>query len=193
MPHIEISHDLWTKYKTQRERFNFSTDTDFLNFCLEAAQGRYWLAVSAIVTRDEREILMVGNDYGGGELIWNLPGGAVDQGEDLLQAVARELHEETGITALEIGSLSWVVQGLVEDNRPFILAFVFEITSWEGQVHVDNEVDHGDVQQAKFVQFEDAKKCMIPGNQSAFSDWVTNPNAVPRIYLTTPEGARRII
>lgn len=192
MPHIEISDELFKQITGQRERFNFPTNADFLNFCLETVQGRYWLAVSAIVTQDDREILMVGNDYGGDELIWNLPGGAVDPGEDLIQAVVRELHEETGITALEVGPLSWVVQGVLKNDRPFIIAFAFEITVWEGQVNIDNEVEHGDVQQAKFVPYEEAIKCMIPGNQAAFSDWLVESIAVPRFYLTAPEGTRRV-
>ena len=182
MPNIEISNELFNQFTSLKEHFNFPSDAEFIEFCLDTIQGRYWLAVSAIVTRDD-EILMVGNDYGKEDLVWNLPGGAVDLGEDLLQAVARELHEETGITALEIGPLSWVVQGVLKGDRPFIIVFAFEITAWEGEVSVNYEVDQGDVQQAKFVLFEDAVNCMIPGNQAAFRDWLEHSNDIPRIYF----------
>ena len=188
MPIIEITNEQYQQFQQLREHFNFSNESDFLNFCLDAAQSRYWLAVSAIVTRGDDEILMVGNDYGEDDLIWNLPGGAVDLGEDLVEAVARELHEETGITALEIGPLAWVVQGVRANDRPFIIAFAFEIRRWEGEVSVDNEVDHGDVQQAKFIPFRDAQTCMIPGNQTAFCHWLADPENIPRIYRTSPEG-----
>ena len=192
MPQIEIPEDIWHQYNKLREHFGFSGEADFLKFCLDAAQGRYWLAAGAIVTRNDSEILMVGNNYGEDELIWNLPGGAVDPGEDLLAAVARELYEETGITALEVGPLSWVVQGILKHDRPFIIAFVFEILAWEGEVSVANEVDHGDVQQAKFVPYADAVKCMIPGNQTAFRNWLKNSADTPRIYLASPEGTRSV-
>ena len=204
MPKIEIPEELRNQYYAIKDRFGFFSDAEFLKFCLDAVQGRYWLAVSAIVTRNnrwrnrqnghqsDREILMVGNDYGGDALVWNLPGGAVDPGEDLLEAVARELHEETGITALEIGSLAWVVQGVRQNDRPFIIAFAFEITAWEGEVSVANEVDHGDVQQAKFVPFDEAVACMIPGNQTAFRNWMSNPTEKPRLYLTAPTGTRSV-
>ena len=192
MPYVEISNENLDQINILRDRFDFANFADLINFCIEAVQGRYWLAVSAIVTQDEGKILMVGNEYGGDELIWNLPGGAVDPGEDLLQAVARELHEETGITVLEIGPLAWIVQGVLQNDRPFIVAFAFEITAWEGQVTVDNEVDHGDVQAAKFVPFEDAIECMIPGNQAAFRDWLADSTNLPRIYLTAPNGTKRV-
>jgi 8-oxo-dGTP diphosphatase len=192
MPNIEISTELWNQINTQRERFNFPTNDAYLQFCLDAAKIRYWPAVGAIVIRDHTEVLMVGNDYGGDELIWNLPGGAVDPGEDLLQAVARELHEETGITALEIGPLAWIVQAALKNDRPFIIGFAFEITAWEGEAHLDNEVEHGDVQQVEFVPFEEAITRMITGNQHAFRDWLADPNEVPRFYHSTPAGVRRL-
>ncbi len=192
MPNIEIPDELWGKINAQQARFDFPTQADFLKFCLDIAQTRYWPAVGAIVTRDQGEILMVGNDYGRDELVWNLPGGAVDPGEDLIQAVARELHEETGLTALEIGPLVWIVQAILENNRPFIIGFAFEVTAWEGQVSVENEVEHGDVQQAKFVPFDDAIKCMIEGNKTALRDWLANPKSIPRIYLSTPHGVRKV-
>ena len=192
MPNIEIPNELWGEISAQQAHFNIPTQTDFLKFCLDISRTRYGPAVGAIVTRDHAEILMVGNDYGRDELVWNLPGGAVDPGEDLIQAVARELHEETGLTALEIGPLAWIVQVILEHNRPFIIGFAFEVTAWEGQVSIENEVEHGDVQQAKFVPFDDAIECMIEGNKTALRDWLTDTKDIPRIYLSTPEGVRKV-
>jgi 8-oxo-dGTP diphosphatase len=192
MPNIEVPDELWNEIIAQQARFNFATQIDFLEFCLNVVQCRYWPEVSAIVTRNNAEILLVGNDYGRDELVWNLPGGAVDPGEDLIQAVSRELYEETGLTTLEIGPLAWIVQAVLADKRPFIIGFAFEVTTWQGQVSVENEVDHGDVQQAKFVPFENALDCMIEGNRTALRDWLSDSNYIPRIYLSTPEGVRKI-
>jgi ADP-ribose pyrophosphatase YjhB (NUDIX family) len=192
MPNIEVPDELWNEIIAQQARFNFATQIDFLEFCLNVVQSRYWPAVSAIVTRNNAEILLVGNDYGRDELVWNLPGGAVDPGEDLIQAVSRELYEETGLTTLEIGPLAWIVQAVLADKRPFIIGFAFEVTAWQGQVSVENEVDHGDVQQAKFVPFENALECVIEGNRTALRDWLSDPSDIPKIYLSTPEGVRKI-
>ena len=192
MPNIAISTELWQQLDAQRAHFDFPDVEAFLRFSLDVARTRYWPAVGAIVIRNNAEVLMVGNDYGGDELTWNLPGGAVDPGEDLLQAVARELHEETGITALEIGPLAWIVQAVWENKRPFIIGFAFEVLAWEGEVSLDNEVEHGDVQRAEFVPFEAAIEHMIRGNQDAFRDWLANPGKSPRFYHSTPEGVRRL-
>jgi 8-oxo-dGTP diphosphatase len=192
MPRIEIPDQLWGELAAQQARFNFPNQNDFLRFCLDVAQTRYWPAVGAIVTRSDSEILLVGNEYGKDDLIWNLPGGAVDPGEDLLQAVTRELYEETGVTALEIGPLAWVVQAVLENNRPFIIGFAFEITAWQGQISVENEVEHGDVMQAKFVSYADAVNCMIEGNKIAFKNWLADPKEIPRIYFSSTIDVRRV-
>ena len=192
MTQLEISNELWNQLETLRQRFDTPTQAEFLAFSLNAAQTRYWLAVGAIVTSADREILMVGNDYGGDELVWNLPGGAVDPGEDLLQAVRRELHEETGLAALEIGPLAWIVQAIRPHDVPFIIGFVFEITTWDGEVSVANEIEHGDVQQARFMPFAEALECMIPGNRAGFRDWLATHQNGPRLYFVTPEDTREI-
>lgn len=50
------------------------------------------VAYALIYLEDEKKILMV-NNVGSG---WSLPGGAVEPGETLEQAVVREAKEETG-------------------------------------------------------------------------------------------------
>ncbi|MEH7633404.1 NUDIX domain-containing protein [Bacillus pumilus] len=51
--------------------------------------------VSAIMNDEAENILMVKNVKG----YWELPGGAVEKGEHLHQAVIREVKEETGMFA----------------------------------------------------------------------------------------------
>ncbi len=49
--------------------------------------------------------------------LWSLPGGFVDWGEDLKQAVVRELKEETGLDVESIGRLVGVYSSLERDPR----------------------------------------------------------------------------
>ncbi|MET1411990.1 NUDIX domain-containing protein [Roseibium sp. HPY-6] len=56
----------------------------------------YILGVRVLVEDDQHRILLVRHTYLEG---WYLPGGAVDGGETLAEAAAREVREEAGIAA----------------------------------------------------------------------------------------------
>lgn len=63
-------------------------------------------AVRALVVDDDGRFLMVRLVYPHG-VWWVLPGGGVDDGEDEMSALRRELAEETGLTGFEIGPIVW--------------------------------------------------------------------------------------
>ena len=63
-------------------------------------------AVRALVLDENDHLLMVRLVYGHGAF-WVLPGGGIDEGEDVLDALRRELAEETGLLDPEIGPLVW--------------------------------------------------------------------------------------
>lgn len=58
--------------------------------------GRPFLAVSAAILRDDK-ILLVRRDRPPAQGLFSLPGGVVEIGETLEQAVEREVAEETGL------------------------------------------------------------------------------------------------
>ena len=78
---------------------------------------RHIVAVFGLIRNTAGEILMIESPRRG----WELPGGQVEEGEDLIQALAREIYEETGVTAVA-DRLAAVYSRL---NPPFIVLFGF--------------------------------------------------------------------
>lgn len=73
------------------------------------------LGVGGVVLA-QGQVLLVKRGQPPSQGLWSLPGGAVELGESLSQAVAREVREETGLS-VEVGPLVGVYERLQEDAQ----------------------------------------------------------------------------
>lgn len=77
---------------------------------------REFVVAAAILLDARGRVLLVGNDWQGyGNVRWTLPGGVVERGESTLDALRREVREETGLEITGIEHLAYAVH--VEDQR----------------------------------------------------------------------------
>ncbi len=104
-------------------------------------KGRIMVGCSAIIRDDSGQILLTRRTDNGR---WCLPGGAVDPGESVAEACAREVLEETGLTA-RVGRLIGVYSTpnlLIEypdGNRVQLVVFSFEAEAIDGALGLSDE------------------------------------------------------
>lgn len=90
------------------------------------------VSVLAFIEQEKRILLV---RQGTGNKYWTLPGGLVEAGESLEQAVIREVKEETGLL-VSVGRLVGVYSKLAEDA----VALTFYLKILDGDLHPDNEI-----------------------------------------------------
>jgi 8-oxo-dGTP diphosphatase len=71
--------------------------------------------------------------------LWFLPGGGVQHGEHPLDALRREIEEESGLT-VEVGPLLDVlsdVRTLPDGTRLHTIRFIYQVDSWQGTLRAE--------------------------------------------------------
>lgn len=111
--------------------------------------------VIGIIRRGD-EILLVREGLGvDGGLLWSLPGGGVEDGELMHEALRRELLEETGLLVGDPVRTAFLMH-IDSERHPSALAVALEIGEWAGDVAPQDD----DIEQAAFFPLPDALKLL---------------------------------
>ncbi len=107
---------------------------------------------------------------------WDLPGGGYEQGEDIVDAIKREIKEEAGLTANVVSPLYFANKigtkvGLFYGDKVFALCY--SCRDWSGEVQLSDE--HAEY---KWVQPEEFMKLYFAEDDGFFT-------AAMKAYIAT--------
>jgi len=133
-----------------------------------AEAPRPTVAVGAFVLDGDR-VLLIRRGRPPGEGLWSVPGGRLEPGETLAQAVAREVREETGLV-VEVGPLACVVERMGDDYHFVILDYLARVIGGELAAATDAAA-------ARLV--DDAELATLPTTEG-LADAMTSARAIRR-------------
>jgi mutator protein MutT len=115
------------------------------------------LAVRAIIVDDNGKVLILrraDTTLGGGK--WCLPGGNIEYGQTVGEAVALEVHEETSFTAKDVQFLFYLENLPSLESELHYINIVFKCRA-EGNIYLNREsseyawIDHSDMHNYEFA------------------------------------------
>ena len=136
---------------------------------------RFW-SVAGGVVEDERGLLLVANQRRDGRVDWTTPGGVVDEGETPVEALRREVREETGLSVERFDRKLWTVVVDFVDMDMKLDVEVHRASSWSGEILVADP--DGIVTDVEFVDAMTAERRLEAGSR-----WVAEPL---RAWLRAP-------
>ena len=82
--------------------------------------GEIWVATKSLILFNGKTLIIQhSRDAGGGEGDWEIAGGGLKFGEDLLEGLKREIQEETGLT-VRVDKLLYAMTGMVNPQRQIV-------------------------------------------------------------------------
>lgn len=128
-----------------------------------------WLVAGAVIEGPEG-ILLVANQRRDGAVDWSTPGGVIDPGEELLDGLAREVTEETGLVVCDWGGRLYDIDVLAPDLGWHLRVEVHLAVGVQGELVVDDP--DGIVVDAAYVPVAECDRRLVRAHP-----WVREPLA----------------
>ena len=136
----------------------------------DRSQTKHWLVGSAIVRdHDGAAVLLVHNRRRGDRYDWSTPGGVIDRGERVVDGIAREVEEETGLRIVDWSHLAYTVMVEAVDLGWSLGVEVWEANTANGDLNFADDPD-GIVIDARFCTYEHAADLLAGAPR-----WVCEP------------------
>ena len=124
------------------------------------------LGARAIIIDDQDRILLVKHTYTGG---WHLPGGGVNHGESPIQAVIREIREETGLEVTQAPQLLGIYTSKIHGVSDYPVIYVVK----DFKVIKDAKISF-EIQQAKWFALKNLPPDIQVGTQKRIGEYLNN-------------------
>ncbi|MEU8265127.1 NUDIX hydrolase [Micromonospora sp. NPDC048999] len=135
--------------------------------------------VAALLRRGEHIVLV--QERRDGKEMWSIPGGGVERGELLTEALVREVKEETGLNLTAVGPLAYLVN-TTTTKYPSTVVATFDCAEWDGEIAVHDP--DGKVTGAVLLPLDEAKSVLA-------SSTATRPEIEPLLdYLDSLSAGR---
>jgi 8-oxo-dGTP diphosphatase len=135
--------------------------------------------VAALLRRDDHIVLV--QEQRDGKEMWSVPGGGVEHGELLTEALMREVKEETGLNLTAVGPLAYLVNTTTE-RYPSTVVLTFDCAEWDGEIAVHDP--DGKVTGAVLVPLAEARAVLATST-------ATRPEIEPLLdYLDSRRAGR---
>lgn len=134
--------------------------------------------VAAVLVRDGALLLV--RHLKDDQTYWLLPGGGVDYGERLDEALVREVLEETGLT-IRVDRVLFLSDSIPADRHRHMIQVTFSAEIVGGKVVLGNDPR---VVECKFVNFSELSSITLyPNMKDALMEWVDHDVGASAPYL----------
>ncbi|MFC7443428.1 NUDIX hydrolase [Laceyella putida] len=106
---------------------------------------KHIVSVSAYIENHQGEVLLIRTQQ---RDTWEIPGGQVEEGEPLHEALIREVKEETGVLIKPVG-----ITGIYQNLSIGVVAIVFYAEALTTEITMQPE----EIQKARFVKLDETK------------------------------------
>ncbi len=158
---------------------------------VEADGLRHWQVAGGVIVADDT-VLLVENLRPGGVVDWSTPGGVVDPGEGPVEALTREVWEETGLRVAQWEGPLYRVEVVAPDAGFLLRVEAHLALEVRGEIEVDDP--DGIVVGAEYVH-----RAAVSAHMAGSHPWVVEPLVAHlddgiddgRVFRYRVTGARR--
>ena len=151
---------------------------------------RAWRVASAVI-ENNGQVLLVENRRADGRVDWSMPGGVIEEGEDPILGLHREVTEETGLCVAEWGPLLWTTFARSNSMGFTLTAETFLVHGHDGVICCADP--DGIVNEARWFDLDAAlvalESTWLPTRQP-FVGWLQERWSSPRTFDYSVEGDR---